>query len=492
MNHLSPIWKLSASVKLEVQHIRPILRPFRYASRTEDGAGSDVGSHSAIQKTKKGDRRLPRITYFCIVIMYKHLTREQRYAIYLGRQKGETLEIIARSIGVNRSTVSRELKRNSAANGKYVWCKTHEQSESRRKRTPGNRGLAGTLVWRIKELIRNEQWSPRQISGRLAKEGISVSHETIYSIIRKDSTGELAAQCRHKMKYRRSPSRRHETKATNIRNRVSIHDRPEEADGKRFGDWEMDLIVDKDSNAFLTLVERSTNFLLMEKLKHGKKARPLAKTVWRLLLPYKGNALKTITTDNGSEFAEHEWITKTLDMPVYFADSYCSWQKGAVEYENKLVRQYIPKGTDIGTITNGKIKKIRMKINARPREKLNFNTPTEVFLIQPLIDKYKGKERMFNFYERFSSMADLNRAINIGLKEIGKEIGVENLQFYSARHSMATIAINKVGISKWLVNEMLCHTESSMRVTDLYIKKDFTPINEANFKLIDYMFCEQY
>lgn len=113
-------------------------------------------------------------------------------------------------------------------------------------------------------------------------------------------------------------------------------------------------------------------------------------------------------------------------------------------------------------------------------------------LIQPLIDKYKGKERMFNFYERFSSMADLNRAINIGLKEIGKEIGVENLQFYSARHSMATIAINKVGISKWLVNEMLCHTESSMRVTDLYIKKDFTPINEANFKLIDYMFCEQY
>lgn len=113
-------------------------------------------------------------------------------------------------------------------------------------------------------------------------------------------------------------------------------------------------------------------------------------------------------------------------------------------------------------------------------------------LIQPLIDKYKGKERMFNFYERYSSMADLNRAINIGLKEIGKEIGVENLQFYSARHSMATIAINKVGISKWLVNEMLCHTESSMRVTDLYIKKDFTPINEANFKLIDYMFCEQY
>lgn len=311
--------------------------------------------------------------------MYKHLTREQRYAIYLGRQKGETLEIIARSIGVDRSTVSRELRRNSTANGKYVWLKAHEMSEARQKRTPGNRGLDVTLAWRIKELIKEKQWSPRQISGRLAKEGIKVSHEAVYAIIRKDETGELARHCRHKMKYRRSPSHRRETRATNIRNRVSIHERPEEADGKRFGDWEMDLIVDKDSHAILTLVERSTNFLLMEKLKHGKKAKPLAKVVWRLLLPYKGEALKTITTDNGSEFAEHEWITKNLHVPVYFADSYCSWQKGAVENENKLIRQYIPKGTDISTVTDGRIKKIRTKINARPREKLNFNTPTEAF-----------------------------------------------------------------------------------------------------------------
>ena len=89
--------------------------------------------------------------------------------------------------------------------------------------------------------------------------------------------------------------------------------------------------------------------------------------------------MKTITKDNGSEFAEHEWITRNLDVPVYFADSYCSWQKGAVENENKLVRQYIPKGTDISTVTDAKIRKIRMKINARPREKLNFNTPTECF-----------------------------------------------------------------------------------------------------------------
>ena len=312
-------------------------------------------------------------------IMYKHLTREQRYAIYLGKQKGETLEMIARSIGVHKSTVSREIRRNSTSNGRYVWNKAHDMAGARLCHTPGNRRLDDVLKWRVVELIRNEQWSPRQISGRLKKEGIPVSHEAIYAIIRKDESGELASHCRHKMKYRRKPTHRHETKATNIRNRVSIHERPAEADGKRFGDWEMDLIVDKDGNAILTLTERSTNFLLMEKLRHGKKAKPLAKVVWRLLLPYKGEALKSITTDNGSEFAEHEWITKKLHVPIFFADSYCAWQKGAIENGNKLIRQYIPKGTDISTITEGKIAKIRKKINARPKEKLNFHTSAECF-----------------------------------------------------------------------------------------------------------------
>lgn len=112
-------------------------------------------------------------------------------------------------------------------------------------------------------------------------------------------------------------------------------------------------------------------------------------------------------------------------------------------------------------------------------------------IIQPLVNKYRGKEHVFNFYERFSSMEDLNRAINIGLKEIGNKIGIDNLQFYAARHSMATIAINKVGINKYIVNEMLCHTDPSMKVTDLYIQKDFTPINEANFNLIEYMLGEK-
>ena len=111
-------------------------------------------------------------------------------------------------------------------------------------------------------------------------------------------------------------------------------------------------------------------------------------------------------------------------------------------------------------------------------------------IIKPLVEKYCGNERVFNFCERFSSMGDLNRSINIGLKEIGQKTGIDNLQFYSARHSMATIAINKVGIPIYVVNEMLCHVDSKLRVTELYIKKDYSIINEANFKLIAYIFGE--
>ena len=312
--------------------------------------------------------------------MYKHLTREQRYAIYLGKQRKQANKAIAQLIGVSESTVCRELRRNVTKSGKYVWDKADAMSSSRIRRCPGNRAVPAMLRWRIEEYIGNEQWSPKQISGYLEREeGIKVSHETIYKFIRQDASGKLAANCRHKMRYHRKGLRKHETKATNIRNRVSIHERPAEADGKRFGDWEMDLIVDKDGNAILTMIERSTNHLIMEKLKHGKKAMPLAKTVRRLLMPYKGNLLRTITTDNGSEFAEHEWIARHLDARIYFTDSYSSWQKGAIENTNKLIRQYIPKGTDISTITDKRIKSIQAKINSRPREKLKFNTPVKEF-----------------------------------------------------------------------------------------------------------------
>jgi hypothetical protein len=128
----------------------------------------------------------------------------------------------------------------------------------------------------------------------------------------------------------------------------------------------------------------------------------------------------------------------------------------------------------------------RMKTKDRRRDKAEIQVKITDY-IKPLIEKYKGKERVFNFYERFTTMESFNRAINIGLKEIGKELGIERLQFYAARHSMATIAVNDVKISKYIVNDMLNHTDQSLRITELYIKKDFNTINEANVKLLDYV-----
>lgn len=141
----------------------------------------------------------------------------------------------------------------------------------------------------------------------------------------------------------------------------------------------MDLIVDQFGHAILTIVERSTNMLFMTKLPHGKKSEPLAMQVWRLLLPYK-EQIKTITTDNGPEFAAHKLITKHLGAVVYFADPYSSWQKEAIENTNKLIWQYIPtKQANFNDYTDKKIAMIQKKINNRLRQKLNFETPKNEF-----------------------------------------------------------------------------------------------------------------
>ena len=298
----------------------------------------------------------------------------QRSQIFALLQTKTPRKVIAEIVGVSQSTISRELKRNSTAKGHYLPDKAHEKALERRARSTSNRALDPILVWRIKEMIINDQWSPKQISGVLGREGVKVSHQTIYNIIYDDPTGELARNTRHKLKHRKRPKARHMP----IANRTSIHERPAEADGKRFGDWEMDLIVDPQSKAILTMTERSTNMLIMSKLPCGKQSEPLAKTVVRLLFPYR-DSIKTITTDNGPEFAAHEYITRKLGVKVYFTDPYSSWQKGAIENANKLIRQYIPKEAGFEQFTDSKIMSIQKKINRRPREKLNFSTPKVEF-----------------------------------------------------------------------------------------------------------------
>ena len=310
---------------------------------------------------------------------YQQLSREQRYAIYLGLQAGMTKTAIARQIECSISTVCREIKRNTNRHGHYLYKDAHEDAMMRRERSVSNRKIPQYVVKQAIKLLVEEDWSPKQISGKLALEGIHISHERIYQEIRKDQTGELKKHCRHKMKYRHHTH--HKTKTAGkslIPDRVSIHERPIEADGKRFGDWEMDLIIGKEQeSAVLTIIERSTNMFFQSKIA-SKQPNIVAQAAYRLLLPYK-EKVYTITTDNGLEFKEHKWLAEKLKTTVYFTDTYSSWQKGAVENANKLFRQYYPKGTDFNLLEQAELDAIQAKINRRPREKLNFSSPKVEF-----------------------------------------------------------------------------------------------------------------
>ena len=313
--------------------------------------------------------------------MYKQLTSEQRYTISVLLQNRTKQKEIAKAINVSPSTVSREIRRNSGVRGRYNWETAQANAVQTKRKKPGNHSINKEVMEEAKHLLVTEQWSPEQISGVLAKDGKYISHETIYRMIRKDKAegGTLYKHCRHKLKRRARPvgGRR-----ISIPNRTSISERPAEVDGKRFGDFEMDTIVGRGNHgAIVTLIERSTNMLFMRKLKKGKNAKELARTVIHLLSPFKEH-VKSITTDNGTEFACHEMIGKSLGVTICFADPYASWQKGAIENANGLIRQYVPKTETFEHVSHQQITKYSKRINIRPRKKLEFKTPYECFYEQ--------------------------------------------------------------------------------------------------------------
>jgi len=168
--------------------------------------------------------------------MYHQLTSEQRSQIFVLLQKKTERKEIARLVDTSESTLCRELKRNSTKNGKYVWLKAQALAIARRRRTTANSRKDKLIVWEALQHIRDDDWSPKQVAGYMRREGKHISHELIYQYIRGDDTGELASHCRHKMKYNRHGRPDRTTKVKNIPNRVSIHDRPVEADGTRFGE----------------------------------------------------------------------------------------------------------------------------------------------------------------------------------------------------------------------------------------------------------------
>jgi len=318
---------------------------------------------------------------------YQQLTLEQRYGIYSMYKTGHNLTEIAAVIGVHKSTISRELRRNQGGRG-YRYQQAHRKAIDRRKDKVSLR--IDRQTWLMIEALIGEDWSPEQISGWMKLEmNISVSpvcvrtrtgrHEWIYHhiLFDKESGGHLYRhlRCQKKRRKRYGSNDRRGV----IRNKVSIDKRPPIVETReRLGDWEADTIIGKrHQQALVSLTERKSRFSLIYKVEQ-KTSDQVTKAISKLLFPIKHN-VQTVTSDNGKEFAGHETIARTLNADFYFAHPYSSFERGLNENTNGLIRQYFPKGRDFTTITNEEIIRAIKKLNNRPRKCLEFKTPNQVF-----------------------------------------------------------------------------------------------------------------
>ena len=310
-----------------------------------------------------------------------HLTQEQRYTISEMKQKGYTQTAIAKVIGKNKSIVSRELRRNcDKRNGNYRSDLAQRKYEERQKQKPKKKVFTAEIKTHVDSKLR-QKYSPEQIAGQAKKEGIvCVSHERIYQYVweNKHQGGSLYKNLRTQGKrYRKRGSKK--DKRGIIKDRIDIDQRPKEVELKeRLGDLEIDTIIGENhKGAILTINDRAVGMVKIKKLA-GKDAKKLSEATIEVLqewMPF----LKTITADNGKEFAEHQAISKALGIPFFFAHPYHSWERGANENLNGLIRQYIPKKTNFSTITDEYIQFIEDELNNRPRKRFNYESPNYMF-----------------------------------------------------------------------------------------------------------------
>ena len=310
-----------------------------------------------------------------------HLTLSQRYEIYHLKKQGFTQSSIAISIGVHKSTISREFKRNSdKRNGVYKVELAIQKCKERHQNKPKFIRFTTPVKEQITKLLK-EDYSPDQIVGISKKEGVAiVSIERIYQYIWSDKKegGTLFQHLRTKGKRYQKRGNTN-TKRGQIPGRVPIEQRPSIVDKKkRFGDLEIDLVIGKNhKGALLTINDRATGLLKMAYIK-SKEAIEVERKTIELLTPWLP-FIHTITSDNGKEFANHKNIAEALNIDFYFAKPYHSWQRGANENLNGLVRQYFPKKHNFDTITNLQVEKAIKKLNNRPRKRYNYLTPNQKF-----------------------------------------------------------------------------------------------------------------
>lgn len=311
-----------------------------------------------------------------------HFTEEQRYKLEVLLQQNVSKLVIAKYIEKHISSVYREIKRNSdARNNAYKGELAIRKCNKRHKEKTKNQVFNSET----KDYVRNrikEDLSPEQIVGRAKADGIKcVSHEAIYQFVWEDKKkgGLLYQHLRTRGKqYRKRGSSK--DKRGLITDRIGIENRPKEVAVKeRFGDLEVDLVIGKDhKGALLTINDRATGMLQMKKIEN-KDAEIVKDTIIEMLGSWKP-FLHTITSDNGKEFAKHKSISSELEIEYYFANPYCSWERGANENLNGLVRQYFSKGSDFSSITPEDVEKVVNKLNNRPRKRHQFKSPYEVYL----------------------------------------------------------------------------------------------------------------
>ena len=312
---------------------------------------------------------------------YHHMTREQRSQLDALKWSGFTQCAIASFLDVSPSTISRELARNLGQRG-YRYKQADRLAVKRRQQASKQPSvMIPETVQLIEQYLKEQQWSPEQISGRLKLEGVQVSHERIYQHVWQDKQagGSLYLHLRH---HGKKYNKRSSGKAGRgcLPNRIDIEDRPAIVERKsRVGDWEGDTIVGaRQQGAILSYVDRKSKITILEKLTEKTAQQVEEKTIKRFgRLP---RLARTITYDNGKEFSKHESIAEQLEVNCYFAKPYHSWERGLNEHTNGLVRQYFPKATNLKLITEEELADVENLLNNRPRKVLGYKTPKEVFL----------------------------------------------------------------------------------------------------------------
>jgi IS30 family transposase len=311
------------------------------------------------------------------LMSYKQLTQEQRYQIYACMKANWSQLEIAHEIGVHPSTVSREVKRNRGCRG-YRPKQAQQRTEERKLKHVTSRIPPQT--WALIESQLRQDWSPEQAAGWLKGERhVQISHERIYQYIYADKrvggTLHQHLRCRKQRRKRYGSYQRR----GQIKGRRSIEARPAIVESRRrLGDWEVDTIIGAHhKEAIVSVVERKSKLTFLKKVRR-KSAEAVEQALAELLQPVREKCY-TITSDNGKEFANHQAIAACLQADFYFAHPYASWERGLNENTNGLVRQYFPKKSDFSKIKDLDVQHVMDRLNNRPRKRLGYKTPNQVF-----------------------------------------------------------------------------------------------------------------